>query len=229
MFLVIISASARGKSEHYLLPIVPALWLLGSHAIITLATGRVWLMTAGLLCVTALPLVAIVRENVELTKPDTRVVAKEWIEANISARSKILMDGFQYRFVPSPPLTPDRASVVRQIEGVAQEAHRFRGVSQRTLKLYAEAMNGLNGPRYDLHSTKWGLIFNDPTYYKRGCFDYLITSSVISDRYLDGTRRQRFPSIAQFYANIKNEFAFSKTLFRRTRSLAENRPDDRSL
>jgi hypothetical protein len=201
-FIAIMSIPNRGKPEYYLLPIMPALWLLAGRAIVVLSKGRLWLTAAGLVLVTAVPLVEIVRQNVEWTRPDTRVVAKQWIEANIPAGSKILMDGFQYRFVPSPPLTPDRASIVRQIEGVAKEAHRYRGISEQTLKLYAEAMSGSNGPAYDLHSTKWGLMFDDPEYVRRECFDYLVTSSYVSNRYADGRPEDRFPQVGRFYDTL---------------------------
>jgi 4-amino-4-deoxy-L-arabinose transferase-like glycosyltransferase len=207
LFVAVMSAaSRRGKPEHYLLPILPCLWLLASHAIITITERYRSLTAAGFVSVVALSLFVLVRQNVEWTKPDTRIVAKQWIEANIPGGSKILMDSYQYRFIPSPPLTPDKTSIHRQIAGVASEPGRFRGVvSQRTLKLYADAMARVDGPVYDLHPTVWGLAVEDPGYYGQRCFDYIITSSMISRRYVREIDRARFPKSARFYEGLDGD------------------------
>jgi 4-amino-4-deoxy-L-arabinose transferase-like glycosyltransferase len=204
LFVGVMSLSSRGQSEHYLLPILPCLWLLGARALMAIS-GRPALVGAGLVGIVALPTAALVRQNHELTQPDTRVIAKEWIESNIPSGARILADSFQYRFTPSPPLIPDHSAVLRQIEGVSGESNRFRGVSQNTLKLYAEAMQSVSGPRYELHPTVWGLTVQDPGYYAERCFDYIITSSIISDRYRDDLNRQRFPKSARFYEHLDDD------------------------
>ena len=135
------------------------------------------------------------------TKPDTRVLAKDWIETNVPAGAKILMDGMQYRFVQSPPLTPDSATVARQVTQ-AKGGQLSRGVSQRALSLYSEAMEHIKRPRYELHSTVYGLEVQDITYYVQACFDYIITSSALSQVYVDENMRQRFPKSAQFYEQL---------------------------
>ena len=210
VFLAIMSAAEVSQPEYYLLPIVPCLWLLSSQAIVILSRGRGWLAVTGLACVTVVPLSAVVRQNHEWTKLDTRVVAKEWIEANIPAGAKILMDGYQNRFTPSPPLTPDRSAVLRQIVGVSSEPDRFRAVSQKTLKLYAEAMRTAEGPTYDLHSTVWGLAVEEPTYYVTHCFEYVITSSSITNRYISEINRKRFPRSAEFYEQLNKHPDFQR-------------------
>jgi hypothetical protein len=200
LFVAVMSASNRGKPEHYLLPIVPCLWLLASQALVAVRSR--WLTFAGLLCIVGLPVVAIARQNIEWTEPDTRIVAKQWIESNVPPGARILMDGYQHRFTPSPPLLPDRSAVRRQMSGVEKEPNRFRGVSQRTLKLYAQAMESIEGPRYELHSTKWGLAVEEPSTYVQRCFDYIITSSIIANRYERENVEQRLPKSAKFYDQL---------------------------
>jgi Dolichyl-phosphate-mannose-protein mannosyltransferase len=207
VFLTIMSSSIRDKPEHYLLPIMPAFWLLGGQAIAALAARHRSLLAGGLACVTIPPLFAIVRQNVEWTKADTRVIAKEWIEANIRTGSKILIDGFQHRFVASPPLRPDRSTIQRQIGGNFEGRNQ---VSQHTLKLYAEAMGSTDGPSYELHSTQWGFSVQDPDYYIQACFDYIITSSTIGKLYQDDISRQRFPRGARFYEQLEIDPHFRK-------------------
>jgi hypothetical protein len=210
IFLGVMSASLRNPNEYYLLPIVPALWLLGGEAIVALANGHRSLLAGGLLCVTAVPLLATVQQNIEWSKPDTRMVAKEWIEANIRPDAKILMDGYQHRFVPSPPLRPDPSTIQRQISGASNGGLDYRGVSQRTLTLYAEAMGSVTGPTYELYSTGWGLAVKEPSYYVAHCFEYVITSSSITRRYEDPIQRQRFPQSARFYDILETDIRFHK-------------------
>jgi hypothetical protein len=211
LFVGIMSASNRGQPEHYLLPIGPCLWLLASQALVAIPARR-WLTIAALLCVVALPLIAIVRQNTEWTKPDTRIVAKQWIESNVPPGAKILMDGYQHRFTPSPPLLPDKSAVLRQVSGVASEPNRFRGVSQRTLKLYAQAMESIEGPRYELHSTRWGLAVEEPSTYVQRCFDYIITSSMITKRYKRENVEQRLPKSAKFYDQL-DELSYLQKIY----------------
>ncbi len=212
-FIAIMSSAERGQPEYYLLPIMPCLWLLGGHAIIAVTRNYQRATPVVLASVVALPLTGVVRQNHEWTQPDTRVVAKEWIEANIPSDSKILMDGYQNRFTPSPPLTPASAVIERQVAGVSSEPDRFRAVSQSTLKLYAEAMESMRGPKYDLHTSVWGLAVKDPAYYVQHCFDYVITSSIITRRYADGINRERFPRSAQFYERLESDPQFRKVYF----------------
>jgi hypothetical protein len=209
VFLGILTAADRGAAERYMLPIVPALWLLGSGAIAAVAGQRRWVTAAGLACVVIPPLLALVRYDYELTKPDTRILAKEWIEAHVPSGAKILMDGLRYRFMVSPPLIPNETVITRQVTQAAQEGSQLsRGVSQRALALYAEAMAQMQGPKYELHSTVWGLKVDDLTYYVQTCFDYIITSSENAERYTHGRGRQRFPKSAQFYEQLPTDPRF---------------------
>ena len=125
VFLGFMFAADRGPSERYLLPIMPVLWLLSSLAVIEISRRRWWLIAPGLTCVVALPLIVLIRQDYEWTKPDTRLVAKEWIEANLPAGSRILMDGMRYRFVQSPPLWPDQVTVARLAAQAGGESERI--------------------------------------------------------------------------------------------------------
>jgi len=223
VFLGVMFAADRGPSERYLLPIMPVLWLLSSLAVIEISRRRWWLIATGLSCVIALPLIVLIRQDYEWTKPDTRVVAKEWIEANLPAGSRILMDGMRYRFVQSPPLWPDQVTVARLATQAGGESERINrtgvqsylpgeagwgGAAKGTWALYAEAMKRVKGPTYALHSTVYGLGVEDLTYYVQACFDYIIISSYNSKRYTSDANRKRFPKSARFYDGLKTDSRF---------------------
>jgi 4-amino-4-deoxy-L-arabinose transferase-like glycosyltransferase len=223
VFLGTMFAADRGPNERYLLPIMPGLWLLSSIAVVELSQRRWWLVVPGLACVVALPLVVLVRQNYEWTKTDTRVIAKRWIEANLPAGSKILIDGMRYRFIQSPPLWPDQVTVARlaaqaggESELISQTGAQsylpgeagWGGASRRTWTLYAEAIKRVKGPKYALHSTVYGLGVEDLTYYIEACFDYIIVSSYNSNRYISDFDRKRFPKSAQFYSGLNSDSRF---------------------
>jgi 4-amino-4-deoxy-L-arabinose transferase-like glycosyltransferase len=208
IFVGTLTAADRSQTQHYLLPIMPGLWLLSSTAITTVLGRRPSLVIAGLTGVCVFPLLAIVYQDYMWTRPDTRAVAKEWIEANISAGATILSDGMRYRFVQSPPLNPDKSTVDRRVAEASEARRLSRGVSQQTLTLYAKAMAQVEGPTYRLHSTVWGLEVEDLDYYVLKCFDYIITSSSNSARYVGEIYRKRFPKSARFYEQLKTDSRF---------------------
>jgi hypothetical protein len=209
-FLLVMVAADRPGQERYLLPVIPAIWLLGARGIEELGRlrrGLTWILVA---LVAAHPLFALMKQNYMWTRPDTRVIAKSWIEAHVPAHSKILMDGMQFRFIQSPPLMPDDAALDRRIaRATSVEGRVSRGLSQRSLSLYYEAMQDSTGPRYDLYSTEYGLAVGDLSQYPRECFDYIITSSDVSRRFdLDG-EGLRHPDSARFYRELPTDDRFT--------------------
>jgi 4-amino-4-deoxy-L-arabinose transferase-like glycosyltransferase len=199
-FLLIVSSASRGLSESYLLPVTPALWLLGSRGIAALSFNRRSLYAAGLVAATGVSLFFTVRENVMLWTPDTRVLAKQWIESHVPPGSKILMDGMRFRFVQGVPLNGDRATVERRL--AALETSELT-LSDQMLSLYREAATRIAGPTYDLHSTVYGLDVQDLDYYVRECFNYVVVSSFNEKRYAGEDDARRHPKSAQFYRDIK--------------------------
>jgi hypothetical protein len=210
IFVGTMSLSWRTQSEHYLLPIMPAMWLLGSRTIAKIADKS---RISGLICfllVVALPITAYVRYSFETRQPDTRIQAKLWIETNIPAGAKILIDGMQYRYIPSPPLNPDNDTLNRQISKAIETGGKIgRGVSDLALSIYKEAQEQIQGPKYDLYSTIYGVGLKEPSYYVRNCFDYVITSSYITRRFApEKPRRELFPNAAYFYDTLLTNPSF---------------------
>ena len=156
-----------------------------------------------------IPLLALIRQDYMFTRPDTRVLAKEWIEANVPSGSKILIDGMRYRLIQSPPLNPDTSTVKRRMDRAAGPRRVSRGVSQDTLELYAEAMSKVEGPKYDLHSTVYGLDVKDLSYYPQECFDYIITSSQVTNDFVAPSRAAKYPTSAKFYRQLPTDPRFT--------------------
>ena len=104
-------------------------------------------------------------------------------------------------------MTPNTRALAKQIDRVATQVEAGeqigRGVDEDTLRLYREATEGTEGPRYEIHSTEYGLALKAPSHYVASCFDYVVTSSSISHRFAPGSpHRERFPEAAHFYDQL---------------------------
>jgi 4-amino-4-deoxy-L-arabinose transferase-like glycosyltransferase len=203
--LVMLSASGRSTAERYLLPIIPALWVLCSLAARELSKGKVLWNAAFVSAVAALPLWNLIGQDFIWTRPDTRVVAKQWIESHLASDSKILIDGMRFRLVQSPPLNPNAAALGRRLSS-AESSELI--LSKKMLSLYARAQSRILGPKYDLYSTVYGIEVEELDYYVANCFDYVITSSLNASRYETEDSRRRFPERARFYDGVKSDPRF---------------------
>ncbi len=202
LFIAVLAVAERSSAERYILPIMPCLWFLSMQAITTFARQRLWPTVIGMTCVIAISLGTLLYHNYMWTRPDTRVMAKQWIESHIPGGAKLLIDGQRYRFVMSPPLRPDATAVARRLTKAKSAKRVSRGVTSDTLSLYAKAMARIKGPKYDLHSTVWGLAVEPLSHYVDTCFDYVITSSMNVKRYQSAHAQKRFPKATQFYTQL---------------------------
>lgn len=206
-FIGVMSLSGRTQPERYLLPIVPALWILGARGALALSRLHAWLPAAAVAVVTAMPTFWLIRAAVEKSHMDTRIHAKLWFEANVPEGALILMDGMRYRFSQGPPLNPDALTIEGKVDQAIEEGGNFgRGVSDETLSIYEEAMKTAAGPKYRLVSTVHGLKVRDLSYYAEQCFDYIVTSSMIASRFRPGEpAREKFPDSAKFYESLESD------------------------
>jgi len=205
VFVLIVSASSRGLSESYLLPVTPAIWLLASRGIAAASANRLTLYVAGTGAVAAIPLFFAAREDMMLARPDTRVLAKHWIEENVPSGSKILMDGMRFRFVQGVPLNGDRATVARRL---ADLRHSELVLSDDMLSLYRQAADQVSGPTYDLRSTVYGLEVDSLDEYVRMCLPYVVVSSFNEKRYQSEDASRLHPKSARFYRDIRTDPRF---------------------
>ena len=118
LIFFLIVGGQRLHQLHWLLPIVPCA-LIFSAAFARDAAGAIFrsqsaqayvlaFLTAIALAETLPPSIA---QDRYLTLPDTRTLAKEWIEQNIPAGSKILMDHGRYMAGYTAPINMDAATI----------------------------------------------------------------------------------------------------------------------
>jgi hypothetical protein len=111
-----VMGATRHYFARYALPLVPFLVLFAAEVVnaivmhVDLRRKKIgWIVLLILvLAASAQPLARSVRFDFLMTQPDTRTIAKEWIEENIPVGSKIAMDWP----IHVPPLTADKYEIV---------------------------------------------------------------------------------------------------------------------
>ncbi len=184
LFYYLLMGSTRHYFARYALPLIPFMTVFAAEAVIdTVAKIRQprWrqsIMVVLILAAVAQPLAYSVRHNMLLTRKDTRTLAKEWIEANIPSGAKIAVDWP----VHGPPLsTPER-----KLPG--------------TKRIYDVVIIGGTG--------RSGLPERPIQWYREHGFDYLITSSFISNIPL--VYEEKNIERREFYASLAQEFELVK-------------------
>jgi 4-amino-4-deoxy-L-arabinose transferase-like glycosyltransferase len=88
--------------DRFMLPVLPFIAISSSTLLVNLAENMKWRsMVISILSIIFIiqPVVNSLYSNYLLTQKDTRTIAKDWVEQNIPAGSKIIMESY------SPPLT----------------------------------------------------------------------------------------------------------------------------
>lgn len=187
-------ASWSMKAYRYLLPAVPIVMLLAMGSLVegfrhrrlagAPSAARVGaLVLAGLLL--AAPSLARFPLHLERIQPDTRTVAKRWIEANIPRGSLILQEHY------GPELFGPLASQ-RLDEDVRREVFE-----RDVMPFYAVQMLPLMQVKPNRSA-----VFYDLSLYED--VDVVITSGIVRGRYVH--EAERFQSQVAFYADLERHF-----------------------
>jgi hypothetical protein len=203
-FVVIGTWSSR--FERYTLPLLPFLAALAALGLVALADavrrhgdgavarlGRVWRPGLGLAVAAALvvaPEVARVTHwHLLLARPDTRVVAGEWIERQIPAGARIAMEAYS----PAIRLSPDmiRAERARLGDGVASE------IARRRFDQFLTSAAARDGQGYWLmRLTTYDL---DRLFQQK--VEYVVLSGFTYQRYQRACGR--YPEACRFYTQLE--------------------------
>jgi hypothetical protein len=97
-----ISSDEHHFFPRYVLPVFPIMAILGGrvlHDFMSYLPGNKARVVVVMLFIglSVLPISQIVEDNIEITRKDTRAIAKEWIDDNIAVGSKIVIEGSRTR------------------------------------------------------------------------------------------------------------------------------------
>jgi hypothetical protein len=148
-----------------------------------------------------------------ITRPDTRTLAKAWIECEVPPGTRILLDGFGPQFVPDKPSIRDRLDrdpdlvyykakwlLGREDAQYPQPAYYLdfleRAESLTSFEHYGEELSLGGGRGY----VAWA---------QTRRFEYAILTSIPAGRYSEPERRQQYPeytaALDEFLAWLQSE------------------------
>jgi hypothetical protein len=217
-FYMLMGASKNMVAVYYMIPILPFLYLvLGDvlHEILETLGQRANLSKekvnalAGILLVLSLvhPVYKVYVHERSLYGPNTRYVAKQWIEAHIPEDSRILMDSGKSINSFAPPIARNRASISRRLntarENVAEGRIVHKMVNEDALIYYELLLKTVPELSYDITSTQFGLQVKPLEYYVANNFDYIILSEGMREARTNPFFEKRNPQIAEFYESSR--------------------------
>jgi hypothetical protein len=168
----------------YILPVLPVLTLFGGR-LITAALSRLSnvqrpviaaLAIAGL---AAIPTGQIVQANVLMTREDTRATAKRWIESNLPAGAKVLIEGTRTM------VTEGTVPLQNSTENLQQQIDFYRSQEPGKSRYFTIVRKVQTGPTFDLVLVPGSEGIKDLGHYKSIGVEYFVLRP---DAYRD-TRR----------------------------------------
>jgi 4-amino-4-deoxy-L-arabinose transferase-like glycosyltransferase len=209
LLYVLLMGFSKLVAGRYLMPIFPALALLAAAFLVSaveqMAAWRslqrhAMLILAGVTVLTlALPAYNALRHDLLITRPDTRTLAKEWIERNLPEDTRILTDGF------GPQLIPDKACIRDWLERNPDLVYyKARWLLERDDSDYPQ-------PAYYLDFLERTESLTSFEHYGKELslgggkgyvstqakgFDYVVLTSILFGRYSEPERRQQYTEYA---------------------------------
>jgi 4-amino-4-deoxy-L-arabinose transferase-like glycosyltransferase len=187
-----VSSSTDLVYARYILPIIPVVSILTARflsestvIIFSRSTSQVVALVA---CVIALiPAVHIVQADIHMLKPDTRIVAKDWIDENIPSGSRIFIEGATVRpYEQTVPLKYSRDNLLRAIE-------YFRESEPGKARYFELELRTLGGATFDLVTVAPDKL-RSVQHYKDSGVQYLILRPL---EYLRSSKRVAWPAFVQ--------------------------------
>jgi len=208
---------------HYLLVIIPYLLLLGNSFVVDsfskLKINR--LSQIILFLIIALPPFITVCINDNLNSyPDTKSVAKKWIESNIVKGSKILMDKF---YVPQLSLTEDTLErfTAERISEDCKLLPSYRAIESKNKYTYLrdKSLTQIGKP-YNIYLIYSNNMHDIEEYKKKNNIEYIILSGEAKKIYLD---------IFPFNIDRGNMLGFYDSVKKKCTLIKEFKPNWRNL
>ncbi len=211
------------------LPLYPFLAVCGGFFIATIAGQKGGLKTTILpilLAILLVPLYSVIGHGLYASKPDTRNLAKAWIESNIPAGSKLLIEE------NGPQLLKSESSLKRRIEKSSQTPQNGQFTTHYGTYLEYQFLVARDSITYNVdeirfpwwqesekaegvhyadsnHDADWGNPLKPVgimpyKYYVENGFQFIIVGSNKYNSFLtdDSSKGKRFPSFQKFYQEL---------------------------
>lgn len=206
----------------YMIPILPFLVLFGGRLVFEFlnfspiklnANNKSLIISIVTLILILSPMYNLINYNIRANEKDIRIVAKEWVEANIPKDSKILLSGLNVSMIKAAPLEDNIQGLEEKLQ---ENKNGVWGISKKglnryyKLKLEAHRKGLIKWKSYNLTSTKGGSNVNPLKYYRLNKFDYFILSDEIEVPYWNLKKKKMFPNVVEFYNELNGSTVLLK-------------------
>ena len=140
---------------------------------------------------------------IDRTRPDTREIAKSWVETHIPAGSWIVVDALHHRNTFTAPLDLGPATVREKLRRLSTEPSPYG--SNEAYRLYYEFLLAHPGPRpYEQEWTEAGSRVLPVEEYRRLGYRYAMVSSEVFEAFRRGGGWSPGPA-GSFYGTLERE------------------------
>lgn len=224
LFLVLANTDFLVQNR-YLMTMFPALFLLSGRFLDSfmnmffISAKKKAVILAAICCLLLVfPLINSIKYVRTLTEDNTSIASKKWIEENIPANSKILMDAGRTIITSGPRLNQSREkleeklNIIRNLKEGKTYDSPMVGIVDSYASIYFELLlKNMQEITYDITTTELGRDVESIDYYKKNGFDYIITSSDVTWRLNQKEWVEKYSKSAEFYDSIDKEFELIKT------------------
>jgi len=148
-----------------------------------------------------------------LTEDNTSKASKAWIESNLPAGSKILIDAGRTIISSGPRLHESRVNIERKLEAIRKlkdgetfDSPMVKIVDSNAAIYYELLLKTHPGVTYDITSTELGRVVESVDFYKVNKYNYFIHDGDQVFRTNDPLWRNKYPKSAAFYDAIDHSF-----------------------
>ncbi len=232
-------ASPSSADTRHQLPLFPFLSILAAYFVTTLAHWRQryrQVVSLGFCVLLVVPLLEILAHGYDVSKPDTRNVAKVWIESNLSSGTKLLLDE------NGPQLLKNEIRLLTEMEGASEADQEGQFTAHYDTYLSYQLIAAKGVVAYDLSYIRfpwWRESYKDSgvqsltserdrdmgnplrpvgvdryeDYVAQG-FDYaIVQSNEYGGFFRENSRKaKRFPAFARLYAALFEHAVLLKTI-----------------
>lgn len=153
-----------------------------------------------------------------LTETNTSRIAKEWIEANIPAGSKILIDAGHTIITSGPRLNQSRENLEAQLnairnlkEGETYDSPQVKIVDSYAAIYFELLLKNIPAVTYDISTTELGRQIEPLPYYLDHGFEYFIHNADLEENLMNSKWREKYPESVSFYGSLSRSLELVKS------------------
>ena len=211
--------------DRYLMTLFPALFLLNGRLLDLMIrkfilSRKLQGLAIAAVCIVVLiyPLKNSVAYVAQLTEDNTSKISKEWIEENIPAGSKILIDAGHTMITSGPRISQSREKLEAQVnmirnlkEGETYDSPQVKIVDSYSAIYFDLLLKNMPEITYDITTTELGREIESFDYYRENGFNYVIHDAGLRDWLKEPLWREKYPKSVQFYEGLDKNFVLIKT------------------